>query len=109
RAVRRAGARLRARERPGRRQAARVERVRRAQLAALWTRCGSRVERQPAVAAEPGLDPRVRGVVGDAPDAALRVVRPARKADDDTRGDAEIAEHQRHRAGEVLAVARARA
>ena len=35
-------------------------------------------------------------------------VRPAREPGRDTRGDAEVAQHERHRAGEVLAVATVR-
>src|SRR5207302_1905233 len=75
--------------------------VRRAQAAA----ARSRVERQPAVAAEPDLDPRMCVVIGDRPRARALVVGPAREADGDARRDAEVAEHQRHRAREVLAVA----
>src|SRR5207237_8339535 len=50
-------------------------------------------------------DPRMRVVIGDRPRARALVVGPAREADGDARRDAEVAEHQRHRAREVLAVA----
>ena len=66
---------------------------------------GRRVERQPPVAVEPDLDPRVRIRVGDRPAALVLVEVSAGEARRDTGRDPEIPEHQRHRAREVLAVA----
>ena len=84
-------------------------RIRGAQLPARRTTGRRRrVEGQPPVAGEPGLHPGMGFVVGDGPHAAFGVVRPAREADGDAGRDAEVPEHQRHRAREVLAVARAR-
>ena len=68
-----------------------------------------RVEREPAVAVEPDLDPGVRVPIVDAPRPAVRVVGAAREAGGDPRGNPEVAEHEGHRAGEVLAVAALRA
>ena len=65
---------------------------------------GRRVERQPPVAVEPDLDPRVRIRVGDRP-AALVLVEVSMVKPAATRAGIEIPEHQRHRAREVLAVA----
>ena len=61
------------------------------------------VERQPAVAGEPRLDPGVGVVVGH--DPAVAIALAAREAARDARRNAEEPEHQCHRAGEVLAVA----
>ena len=62
-----------------------------------------RVERQPAVAREPDLDPRVRVVVGHRPRLRLRVVRAAREslgdARRDRRGSAASAPSRRRSAG----------
>ena len=68
-----------------------------------------RVEREPAVAVEPDLDPGVRVPVVDAPRSAVHVVGAAREAGGDAGGNPEVAQHQSHRAGEVLAVAALRA
>ena len=94
-----------ARRRGARRGPLDGSRVRRAQLPSTGTGCRSRIEGQPAVAAEPHFDPRVRIVVGHAPHAVLRVIGSAREPNGDTCGHAEIAQHQRHGAGEMLAVA----
>ena len=56
------------------------------------------VEREPAVAVEPDLDPRVRVAVVDRPLLPLLVVGAAREAGGDPCGDPEVAEHERHRA-----------
>ena len=55
---------------------------------------------------EPGLDPGVRVVIGHRPRAVLP--RPAREADGDAGRNPEVAQHQRHRPGELLAVAELR-
>ena len=86
-------------ERPRRR------RVRRAQLTALGTpRTGSG---RTVASRSRGTMPRPRrGRRGpDRPDPPLRVVPAAREADRDAGRDAEVPEHERHRAREVLAVA----
>src|SRR5437660_12382576 len=69
------------------------------------TRAGRRrrrVEREPAVSLEPDLDPGVRVVVGEAP--AGPGEGRAGEADGDASRNADVPEHERHRAGEVLAV-----
>ena len=63
-----------------------------------------RVERQPAVAGKPDLDPGVGVRVGDRPLAHGPVVAAGREPRGDSRRDAEVPQHQRHRACEVLAV-----
>ena len=65
-----------------------------------------RVEREPPVAGEPGLDPGVRLLVGHGPDA--RLPGPRGEPDGDARRNAERPQHQRHRARVVLAVSRPR-
>ena len=65
-----------------------------------------RVERQPAVAREPGLDPGVRVAVGDVVDAAAPIARartPRRRGP----GTPERRDERGQRGGEHLAVARA--
>ena len=52
---------------------------------------------------EPGLDPGMRVVIGHRPRAV--VPRPAREPDGDPGRYPEVPEHQRHRPGELLAVA----
>ena len=64
---------------------------------------GRRVERQPPVAVEPDLDPRVRS--SRRPAALVLVEVSAGEARRDAGRDPEIPQHQRHRAREVLAVA----
>ncbi len=63
------------------------------------------VERKPSVAREPDLDPGVGVAVGDHPEARARVVAAAGVADGHPRRDPEAAQHHRHGAREVLAVA----
>ena len=65
-----------------------------------------RVERHPADAVEPRLDPRVRIAVAHHPLALAAAEAAGREAGGHARGDAAEAQQQRHRAGEVLAVAR---
>src|SRR6185312_16539550 len=62
------------------------------------------VERDPAPAREVDLDPVVSLVVGHRPLVLAGVVAPAREAGRDARRNAEVAEHERHRAREVLAI-----
>ena len=90
-------------ERPDRVGRVRRVRVRRRQRAA--PRRG--IEGQPAMPGEPGLDPGVGIVIGHRPRAVLP--RSAREPDGDPGRNAEVPEHQRHRSGELLAVAELRA
>ena len=64
-----------------------------------------RVERDPAEVVEPRLDPRVRVGVAHDPRVLALGVAARREARHDARRDAAHPQQQRHRAGEVLAVA----
>ena len=66
---------------------------------------GRRVERDPAPAGEVDLDPVMRLVIRHGPLVRIGVVAPAREPGSHASRNAEVAEHERHRAGEVLAVA----
>ena len=68
-------------------------------------RGGRRVEGDPAVGREVGLDPRVRVGVAHHVVLALAVVAAGAEARRDARGHPAHAQHERHHAGELLAVA----
>ncbi len=63
-----------------------------------------RVEGEPALVLDEDLDPRVRVALAHGVEVAEAVPRAADEAGDVARGDAEGAEHDRHRGGVVLAV-----
>ena len=67
------------------------------------SRC--RVKGQPSKPRKPDLDPCMRVMVGHRPRVRIAVVRAAHESLGHARGDAEVAQHERHRTGEVLAVA----